>query len=218
MTLDLVILGGPGSGKGTQAEELCRALELPHVATGDLFRDHAGRGTELGLLAKPYMDRGGLVPDEVTEAMLEERLARPDVARGFILDGFPRTLPQAEMLGVLEASRARSIRAVLFIMVPDDAIVARLSGRLICRRCQASFHDEHKPPRAADVCDTCGGPLSVRDDDRPETVRERLRTFHSATEPVAAYYRAAGLLREIDGEGAIGEVVARCLAAVRDLS
>lgn len=217
-SLDLVLLGGPGSGKGTQAEQLSKQFKLPHIATGDLFRDNLKNATDLGKLAKTYMDRGELVPDDVTEAMVEERLSRPDTHDGFILDGFPRTLPQAQALMDMMASLQRRITGVLYINVSDEAIVNRLSGRLICRNCQAPYHQQFKPPQQPDVCDNCGGALYQRDDDNPNTVRARLRTFHGQTEPLIEYYDKAGLLHEISGEGEVSQVVERSISAVRDLA
>lgn len=216
-SLDLVLLGGPGSGKGTQAEQLCRELKLPHIATGDLFRENLRQQTDLGRLAKTYMDRGELVPDDITDAMVAERLARADTADGFVLDGYPRTLHQAEALGEILARLGRALAGVLYINVPDAAIVARLSGRLICRACQSPYHLQFKPPARAGACDQCGGELYQRSDDNPATVRARLVTFHAQTEPLIAHFQRAGLLREINGEGAVAEIFARSLATVRAL-
>ena len=216
-SFDLVLLGGPGSGKGTQAEQLSKQLNLPHIATGDLFRDNLKQATGLGKLAQTYMTRGELVPDDVTEAMVEERLARPDARDGFILDGFPRTLAQAQALMKMMDRLQRRIIGVLYIKVSDEAIVSRLSGRLICRACQTPYHQQFKPPQQSGVCDRCGGELYQRDDDNPNTVRARLKTFHGQTEPLIEYYSKSGLLHEIAGEGNVDEVVARTLAAVRGL-
>ena len=215
--LDLVLFGGPGSGKGTQAERLSQTLKLSHIATGDLFRENLQHGTQLGRLAKSYMDRGELVPDEVTEAIVEDRLARPDTADGFILDGFPRTLHQAESLTNMLAKLGRHISQVLYINVSDEEIVNRLSGRLICEQCQTPYHLQFKPPKQENICDRCGGSLYQRDDDRPETVRARLKTFHRQTEPVLDYYRQTGRLSEIDGQGAIDGVTDRALAVIEKL-
>lgn len=213
--LGLVLLGGPGSGKGTQAEHLSSELKLPHIATGDLFRESLRQATELGRHAKAYMDRGELVPDEITEAMVRERLARPDTVRGFILDGFPRTLPQAVALNEMLADLQRRLAGVLCIAVSDAAIVDRLSGRLICRHCQTPFHRTYKLPKREGVCDHCGGELYQRDDDNPATVRARLKTFHAQTEPLIEFYRDAGLLTELHGEDEVASVTARTLAAAR---
>jgi adenylate kinase len=217
-SLDLVLLGGPGSGKGTQAERLCAALSLPHISTGDLFRENLQRGTDLGQLAKIYMERGELVPDDVTEAMVEERLERPDTRTGFILDGFPRTLPQAGALRDMLDRQQRRIAGVLYIKVSDAALTGRLSGRLICQACQAPYHLQFKPSQRSGICDVCGGELYQRADDNPATVRARLTTFHGQTGPLIDSYRQAGLLLEIDGEGPLAEVGARCLAALRNLT
>jgi adenylate kinase len=216
--LDIVLLGAPGSGKGTQAEQLSKELKIPHIATGDLFRDNLKHATDLGKLAKTYMARGELVPDDVTEAMVEERLARPDTQNGFILDGFPRTLPQAQALMDMMAGLQRRIAGVLYINVTDEAIVNRLSGRLICRSCQTPYHTHFKPPKTPGLCDNCGGELYQRDDDNPSTVRARLRTFHGQTEPLIEYYQKAGVLQEISGEGEVSQVIERGLAAARSLS
>ncbi len=213
--LGLVLLGGPGSGKGTQAESLSRELKLPHIATGDLFRENLRQATDLGRHAKAYMDRGELVPDEITEAMVRERLARSDTERGFILDGFPRTLPQAVALNEMLADLQRRLAGVLCITVSDEAIVGRLSGRLICRQCQTPYHRQHKQPKTPGVCDACGGELYQRDDDNPATVRARLKTFHVQTEPLIQFYRDAGRLTEVPGEGEVAAVTARSLAAAR---
>ena len=212
-----MLLGAPGSGKGTQAETLSRELKLPHVASGDLFRENLRQATELGRLAKGYMDRGDLVPDEITEGMVRERLARPDTAAGFILDGFPRTLPQAHALGEMLAGLGRRLAGVVCINVPDEAIVTRLTGRLICRECQTPYHRVFKRPVREGVCDRCGGKLYQRDDDNPETVRARLRTFHAQTAPLIQFYRDAGLLHEVDGQGELDTVIAHTLATARDL-
>ena len=217
-SLDIVLLGGPGSGKGTQAEQLSKQLKLPHIATGDLFRDNLKNATDLGKLAKTYMDRGELVPDDVTEAIVEERLARPDTHDGFILDGFPRTLPQAQALMDMMAGLQRRIAGVLYINVTDEAIVDRLSGRLICRRCQSPYHKQFKPPNTPGLCDNCGGDLYQRDDDNPNTVRARLKTFHGQTEPLIEYYQKVGVLQEISGAGEVSQVIERSLAAARRLA
>lgn len=215
--LDIVLLGAPGSGKGTQAETICDELELPHIATGDLFRDNLKRKTELGKIARTYMDRGELVPDEVTDAMVKDRLGRDDTADGFVLDGYPRNLHQAQALSDMEEALDRGVRGVLYIKVSDEEIVSRLSGRLICRDCQAPYHLRFKPPAQEGVCDSCGGELYQRDDDNPETVRARLRIFHAQTKPLIAYYRKAGLLFEVEGEGELPAVAGRCLEVVRGL-
>lgn len=215
--LDIVLLGAPGSGKGTQAEQLCRELGLVHIATGDLFRENLKKETELGKLAKSYMDKGALVPDDVTVNMARERISRPDTAKGFILDGFPRNLAQAEALTVMLAEMGRKLSGVLYFNVPDEEIVTRLSGRLICRSCQAPFHLQFKPPAQAGVCDLCGGELYQRDDDNPTTVRARLETYHKQTAPLIAYFTDAGLLSEVEGVGEVADVTAKVLAAAKSM-
>jgi len=215
--LNLVLLGGPGSGKGTQAEELHAQFAFTHIATGDLFREHLRAETDLGKLARTYMDRGELVPDDLTEAMVEERLARPDTRAGFVLDGFPRTLPQAEALSDILAQLHRQLTRVLYINVADQEIVTRLGGRRICRSCQAPYHLTFKPPAQAGICDLCGGELYQRDDDNPATIRARLKTFHAQTAPLIQYYKAAGLLIEIDGRAEVAAVKERTVAAARSL-
>jgi adenylate kinase len=215
MNVDIVVLfGAPGSGKGTQAEQICSKFDLLHIATGDLFRENLKNETELGKLAKTYMDKGALVPDDVTAAMLKDRLARPDAQSGIVLDGFPRTLPQAEALKGIVDELDRVMNGVLYIKVSDEELVSRLAGRWICRNCQTPFHTKFKPPKQAGVCDVCGGELYQRDDDKPETVRARLKTFHTQTAPLIDYYQRAGLLTEIDGEGDVAEVKERVVAAI----
>ena len=215
--LDIVLLGGPGSGKGTQAKALTDDMDLEHIATGDLFRENIQGETELGKMAKTYIDRGELVPDDVTEGMVSERLARMDVGKGFILDGFPRTTPQAEALTEIMNSIHRRLAVVLHIRVEDELIVERLSGRLTCRNCQSPFHQRYNPPGKPGICDKCGGELYVRDDDNEETVRARLRTYHAQTEPLIAYYRDAGLLVDIDGTQSLEEVTSQMKAALDNL-
>lgn len=216
-SLDIVLLGGPGSGKGTQAEQLCKQLGLQHISTGDLFRENLKHETRLGNLAKTYMNRGQLVPDDVTAAMVKERIARPDTGRGVVLDGFPRTLPQAEALTQMMAELDRNLNGVLYIKVSDEEIVRRLSGRLICRECQVPFHKVFNPFKECPTNQCQGEYLYQRDDDKPETIRARLKTFHQQTAPLVDYYRAAGLLIEIDGEGEVSIIAERVLAAVRHL-
>lgn len=217
-SLDIMLLGGPGSGKGTQAEQLRSLFQLPHIATGDLFRDNLKNDTDLGRLAKSYMNRGDLVPDDVAEAMVEERLGRPDTRHGFVLDGFPRTVPQAQALDEMLSHLERRLAGVLYINVSDEAIIERLSGRLVCRACQAPYHAKYHPPKTAGVCDLCGGALYRRDDDNPDTVRARLRTFHGQTEPLIDYYSQAALLHEIEGEGDVEDVTKRSVEAARRLA
>ncbi len=212
--MDIVLLGGPGSGKGTQAKFLTKELGLEHIATGDLFRENIRTQTELGKLAKTYIDNGELVPDDVTEAMVEDRLSSIAKGGGFILDGFPRTTPQGEALTEIMNKLKRRLAAVLHIKVDDDAIVERLSNRLTCRSCQTPYHRRYNPPEKEGVCDKCGGELYVRDDDNPGTIRARLKTYHAQTEPLIDYYRNAGILVDIDGELPLNEVTGEMLREI----
>ncbi len=213
--MNLVLLGAPGSGKGTQAERLQGEFKLTHVSSGDLFRDNLGRNTPLGLRAREYMTRGELVPDDLTIDMVKDRLKQPDAAAGIILDGFPRTLPQAEALDHTMASLGRTIDGVIYIEVPDEEIVARLAGRLICRECQLSFHEVSNRFKTCPSLRCHGEHLYRRDDDRPETVRARLQTFHERTAPLIDYYLRAGRLLSVPGSGSIEAVTARALDAAR---
>jgi len=207
MMHNLVLLGPPGAGKGTQAERISELYGIPHISTGDIFRDNLKRGTELGLKAKEYMDRGELVPDEVVIGIVRNRLAEPDCDKGFVLDGFPRTVAQADALKEMLASMGKSINHVLNIQVPDQTVVERLTARRTCRSCGAIYHLKFNPPREEGRCDACGGELYVRDDDREETVRARLEEYRSKTQPLIDYYRAEGLLRDIDGGASMEEVL-----------
>lgn len=210
----VVLLGAPGAGKGTQAAVLRDRLGIPHIATGDLFRAAIREGTPLGLAAKSDMDAGRLVPDDLTIAMLIERLDRPDAARGAILDGFPRTRAQAEALERLLATRGTGVDAALLIEVPTEELVARLSGRWICRSAGHPFHAITRPPRTPGICDLDGSELYQRDDDREETVRARLATQLGALGEVVDHYRTAGLLHVVDGRRDIDAVTAALLAAL----
>jgi adenylate kinase len=214
--LFLVLLGGPGAGKGTQAERLSVALEIPQVSTGDLFRENLKNETDLGLLAKGYMERGELVPDEVTVAMVRERLSRPDAERGAILDGFPRTIAQAEALADLLADLGSELAVVPYIKVPEDVLLARLAGRWTCRGCGAMYHQLFSPPQQEAVCDRCGGELYQRPDDTPDTQKHRIAVYFEQTAPLIDYYREKGLLVEIDGRPGIEEIQAELLAVVQD--
>jgi len=208
----IVFLGAPGSGKGTQAKILEKKLGLPQVATGDLFRYNLKNLTELGLLAKKYMDAGDLVPDEVTIRMVEERLSRDDCAKGAILDGFPRNLDQAVALDAMLAPYG-GVTAVPLFVVDDDVVVERISGRRICRKCGAVYHVKFNPPKQAGVCDVCGGELYQRDDDKPETVKNRLYVYYKQTAPLIGYYFAKGLLEKVNAMQQV-EVVTQALLAV----
>jgi adenylate kinase len=215
--LYLVLLGGPGAGKGTQAERLAEALDIPQVSTGDLFRENLKNETELGLLAKGYMERGELVPDEVTVGMVRERLSRPDAAHGAILDGFPRTIVQAEALGTLLADLGGELAAAPYIQVPEDVLLARLAGRWTCRGCGAMYHQVFSPPQQTGVCDRCDGELYQRADDTPETQKHRIEVYFEQTAPLIDYYRDQGSLIEIDGQPGIDEIQAELLSVIHGL-
>jgi adenylate kinase len=197
--LNLVLLGPPGSGKGTQGERLQEDFRLPYYATGDILRAAVREGTELGALAKEYMDRGDLVPDEVIVGLIAERVARSEAADGFILDGFPRTIAQAEALDSKMKELDRKLTAAVLIEVSDDEVVRRLGGRRTCVKEGHIFHLEFDPPKNQGICDICGARLEIRDDDKPEVVRHRVEEYHSKTEPLVAYYEGKGLLRRVDG-------------------
>jgi adenylate kinase len=213
--LYVVLLGGPGAGKGTQAERLSQALGIPQISTGDLFRENLRNETELGLLAKETMERGELVPDEVTVGMVRERLSRPDCAQGAILDGFPRTVAQAEALEDLLVGMGSELAVVPYIKVPEDVLLARLAGRWTCRACGAMYHQLFSPPQEAGVCDRCGGELYQRPDDTPETQKHRIKVYFEQTAPLIDYYREKGLLVEVDGRPGIDEIQAALLDVIR---
>jgi len=212
--LDVILFGAPGAGKGTQASILAEKTGLVHITTGELFREAIRQETELGKQAKPYYDGGQLVPDRLTIAMLLERLSQGDCARGAILDGFPRTLDQATALDEALAQSRRAIDKVIYIQVPEDDLLGRLSGRWNCRQCSSVYHERFQPPRQAGRCDQCGGELYQRDDDKPETVRRRLEVYLQQTAPLIDYYQAKGKLVEIDGGKLVDEVAKGLLAAV----
>jgi adenylate kinase len=216
--LNLVLLGPPGSGKGTQGERLNEDLRLPYYATGDILRGAVRDETELGRTAKEYMDRGDLVPDEVIVGVIAERIDSSEALDGFILDGFPRTTPQAEALDAKLGELGRAVTAVLLIDVPDDEVVRRLGGRRTCEANGHVFHVDFNPPQQEGVCDVDGSKLIVRDDDKPEVIRKRLETYHEKTEPLVSYYDHRSVLRRIDGETApeeVAETIRRTLATLR---
>ena len=210
----IVLLGPPASGKGTQAARLREMLNLPHVASGDLFRENLKNDTELGRKARVYMDRGELVPDDVTIAMVMDRLNRPDCASGAILDGFPRTIAQAEALDRALAEQGHKISIVLYVAAPDEVLVERVSGRRLCRSCGESYHVRFNPPTQPGVCDNDGGELYQRDDDKPETVRKRLQVYWEQTSPLIDYYREQRALVEVNGDQSIDDVTADLRAAI----
>ncbi|MBN2084758.1 MAG: adenylate kinase [Anaerolineales bacterium] len=212
----IVLLGPPGAGKGTQAKVLSRELNLAHISSGDLFRDHLSRKTELGVLAQGYMQRGELVPDNVTISMIRERMANTDCAKGAILDGFPRTVPQAEALDLFLAdSKMGAVRKAPYIKVEAQVLVERLGGRWSCRAGGHVYHEKFNPPKAAGVCDVDGSALYQREDDKAETVANRIRVYFEQTTPLIEYYRRKGVLAEIDGAMPIEDVTRELLASVR---
>ncbi len=210
----IIFLGAPGAGKGTQAAVVAEKLHLSHVATGDLFRQALKEGTALGLKAKSYMEKGKLVPDKITIQMVLDRLESPDCERGVILDGFPRNLPQAEALEKALAPKARGIDKVVYIKVSEEELLKRLSGRWICRNCQAPYHAIDSPPKVAGRCDRCGGELYQRADDTAGTVKKRLEVYFAETAALIDYYTRTGKLAEINGEGSIDQISQRIVAAL----
>jgi adenylate kinase len=210
----LVLVGPPGAGKGTQAEFIAEHFEIPKISTGDIFRANVSGGTELGKLAKSFMDAGDLVPDEVTNAMVRDRLAQPDAKAGFLLDGFPRNVAQAGKLDEILSDLTSQLDVVLDLDVDFDEVVKRLSGRRTCKKCGHVWHAEYDPPAVAGVCDRCGGELFQRDDDKPETVRHRLEVYHVQTEPLIEFYRTRGQLVAIDAHGAVEDVTERAITAL----
>ena len=202
----VAFLGPPGAGKGTQARDLAREWDVPHIATGDMLREAAAAGTPLGREAKGYMDRGALVPDEVIMRMIAERLARPDARNGFLLDGFPRTIPQAEGLERLLKDLGQPLERVIYFDVSEPELLRRLTGRRVCRVCQTAFHLVSAPPRTPGVCDRCGGELYQREDDSEATVRNRLAVYARQTSPLLDWYRSRGMLASVTGEGPIADI------------
>ena len=213
----LVLVGPPGAGKGTQAQFIAEHLSVPKISTGDIFRANVGQGTELGLLAKSYMDRGDLVPDDVTIDMVRNRLAEGDAAEGFLLDGFPRTVPQAQVLDDMLAEAGVKLDVVLELVVENDEVIRRLSGRRTCRTCNHIWHVEFDPPAEEGVCDLDGGELYQRDDDKPETIANRLEVYDKDTAPLVNYYAERGLLVGIDATGPVDDVTVRAIDALRPL-
>lgn len=214
--MHILLMGPPGAGKGTQAANLVKEFGIPHISTGDMFRAAVKEGTELGLQAKACMDAGKLVPDEVTIGIVRERLAKPDCKKGFILDGFPRTVEQADALTGILKELGLSLTAALNITVPAADLIERAVGRRICKSCGATYHVKFNPPQKAGVCDTCAGDLYQRADDSEETMKNRLSVYEAQTKPLIAYYEKAGVYKEIDGRKAIDEVKAAMIAALKD--
>jgi len=197
--MKIIMLGAPGAGKGTQAKMIAEKYHLPHVSTGDIFRANLKAGTELGMKAKAYMDQGALVPDELTVEILLDRVAQDDCKNGYVLDGFPRTIPQAEVLDRELSKMGDHVDLAIDVNVPDENIVRRMSGRRACLKCGATYHIEHIPPKKEGICDNCGEPLVQRDDDKPETVTKRLQVYHEQTAPLIEYYTKKDILKTVDG-------------------
>ena len=204
--MKIIMLGAPGAGKGTQAKMIAERYKIPHISTGDIFRANIKNNTELGLEAKKYMDQGLLVPDELTVKILLDRVAKEDCADGYVLDGFPRTIPQAQVLEDALARQGEKIDYAVNVDVPDENIVRRMSGRRACLKCGATYHVEHIPPKAEGICDTCGSELVLRDDDRPEPVQNRLKVYHDQTQPLIDFYAARGVLKTVDGTADMQDV------------
>jgi adenylate kinase len=211
----IVLLGPPGAGKGTQAQIIAKEFGLVHISSGDLFRDNLKNQTELGKLAQGYMNRGELVPDDVTIGMVRERISRPDCAQGVLFDGFPRTPTQADALSAMLAKMGGQVDCVPYISVPAEVLIERLSGRWTCTQCGRVYHEKYNPPNVAGKCDVDGAPLIQREDDQPATVERRIRVYMEQTAPLIEYYRKKGLLVEVDGTHSIDEVGQQMLAAVR---
>lgn len=210
----LVLLGPPGAGKGTQGQYLTERLGIPKISTGDMLRDAADAGTAVGLEGKSYTDRGRLVPDELVIRLVEDRLMQPDAEHGYLLDGFPRTVRQAEAFEAWLPAHGQHLDAVVDLLVDDDIIVGRISQRRVCPQCHETYHLVSRPPKVDEICDTCGHQLVQRDDDRAELVRERLRIYHERTEPVTSFYRSRGLLISIPGDRPVAEVTETIIRAI----
>lgn len=206
--MKIIMLGAPGAGKGTQAEMICEKYGLPHISTGDIFRANIKNGTELGKEAKKYMDQGLLVPDELTVKILLDRVAKDDCKNGYVLDGFPRTIPQAEVLDKALTELNDKVDYAINVDVPDENIINRMSGRRACVTCGATYHVVFAPTKVEGVCDKCGANLILRDDDKPETVKNRLDVYHKQTQPLIDFYSQKGVLKEVDGTKAMNDVFA----------
>lgn len=204
--MKIIMLGAPGAGKGTQAKMIADKYQVPHVSTGDIFRANIKNGTELGMEAKKYMDQGLLVPDELTVKILLDRVAQDDCKNGYVLDGFPRTIPQAEVLDKALTELEDKIDYAINVDVPDENIIKRMSGRRACLSCGATYHIEHIPPKKEGICDRCGSELVLRDDDKEETVKNRLDVYHKQTQPLIDFYTEKGVLKEVDGTRSMEEV------------
>ena len=206
--MKIIMLGAPGAGKGTQAKQIAEKYSIPHISTGDIFRANIKQGTELGKKAKTYMDQGLLVPDELTCDLVMDRIQQEDCKNGFVLDGFPRTIPQAEALDAALTKIGQKMDFAIDVDVPDENIINRMSGRRACLNCGATYHIVSIPPKKEGVCDTCGNELVVREDDKPETVKKRLDVYHAQTQPLIEYYTKQGILKSVDGTQPMEDVFA----------
>jgi len=206
MIMKIIMLGAPGAGKGTQAKMIAEKFGIPHISTGDIFRANIKNGTELGKKAKEFMDKGQLVPDELTVEILLDRVANDDCKNGYVLDGFPRTIPQADVLDKELTKLGDKVDFAINVDVPDENIVRRMSGRRACLKCGATYHIEHIPPKTEGICDKCGSELVQRDDDKPETVQNRLSVYHEQTQPLIEYYDKKNILKSVDGTKDMQEV------------
>ena len=211
--MKIIMLGAPGAGKGTQADKICAKYNIPHISTGDIFRANIKNNTELGQKAKSYMDKGELVPDELVVDLVVDRIKADDCTNGYVLDGFPRTIPQAEALDAALAAINDKVDYAINVEVPDENIINRMSGRRACVACGATYHVVHIPTKVDGVCDKCGAELILRDDDKPETVKNRLNVYHEQTQPLIDYYKAKGILKEVDGTVDMKDV----FAAITDI-
>lgn len=212
--MKIIMLGAPGAGKGTQAKMIAEKYSIPHISTGDIFRANIKNGTELGREAKKYMDQGLLVPDELTVKILLDRVAQPDCEKGYVLDGFPRNIPQAEVLDRALSEQGDRIDYAIDVEVPDENIIRRMGGRRACLNCGATYHMEHIPPKTEGICDVCGSKLVLRDDDKAETVKNRLEVYHQQTQPLIDFYRARGVLKSVDGTVDMEDVFAAITAVL----
>ena len=210
--MKIIMLGAPGAGKGTQAKKIAAKYGIPHISTGDIFRANIKNGTELGKKAKTYMDQGMLVPDDLTVDLVTDRIHKDDCKNGYVLDGFPRTIPQAEALDKALSAMNEKLDHAIEVNVPDENIVKRMSGRRACLNCGATYHVVHAPTKVENICDMCGGELILRDDDKPETVLKRLGIYHNQTKPLIDYYREEGILTTIDGTAALEDVFKAIIA------
>lgn len=214
--MKIIMLGAPGAGKGTQAKKIAEKYGIPHISTGDIFRANIKNQTELGKKAKSYMDQGALVPDELTLELIMDRFQAEDCKKGYVLDGFPRTIPQAEALTKALAEQQDAVDYAINVDVPDEAIVSRMSGRRACIACGGTYHIKFNPTRVEGICDACGGELVLREDDKPETVQKRLDVYHAQTQPLIDYYNTQNILKEVDGTLPMEEVFKAIIAILED--